>query len=546
MLTCQRKFGEAQACYEQAAVIVANFVPAYHNLGNLLRVQGRLEEALRGMSKLSRCCPTARTPTTTSVGNVALARMRSRSTQAFGVTRQALRCRAQCLPTAATPGEARLKQQGQFDAPSITTSKRWPCSPITPTPSTTWGTCCGIRDMSRRPWPASIGPSNSNPTSRRHTTIAPRRKTFQPDDPDLGRLEALAADPHRQHDHKMVYIHFGLGKAWKTSANTIAPASNGSKATRSAEVDALRRAGRAENFLLAARYSPAQLFQQFPDAGDPSATPIFVLGMPRSGTTLIEQILASHSSVHGGGELPFMGQVACNVRNPAGQIVPFPLYLQAPTADGLRRLGRAYLDKLPPLPEGKTRITDKMPANFLYVGLIRLILPNAKIIHTVRDPVDTCISCFSRLFTVGQGFSYDLGELGRYYRHYHELMDHWRKVLPPGTMLDVRYEDVVNRSRSKPGGCWIFAVCLGTPPAWSSTRTSGSSRRPATCKSAGLCIAARSHVGAATKNISVRCWTNSRDWPRTADRLAGRFAVGGPGQSARTQISPRPPVSPSP
>ena len=108
------------------------------------------------------------------------------------------------------------------------------------------------------------------------------------------------------------------------------------------------------------------------------------------------------------------------------------------------RLGADYLASLPPLPAGKTRISDKMPMNFAYVGLIHLILPNARIIHTVRDPVDTCVSCFSRLFSSGVRFSYDLAELGRYYRWYHELMAHWRAVLPAGTMLDVAYEDVVD------------------------------------------------------------------------------------------------------
>ena len=85
-----------------------------------------------------------------------------------------------------------------------------------------------------------------------------------------------------------------------------------------------------------------------------------------------------------------------------------------------------------------------MPSNFLYVGLIRLALPNARIIHTLRDPVDTCVSCFSRLFGFGPSFTYDLAELGRYYRLYHELMAHWRSVLPAGAMLDVSYEDVID------------------------------------------------------------------------------------------------------
>ena len=122
-------------------------------------------------------------------------------------------------------------------------------------------------------------------------------------------------------------------------------------------------------------------------------------------------------------------------------LFPSPSPRSTPTA--LRRMGQAYLASLPTLADGKTRITDKLPGNFFRVGLIRLILPNARIIHTVRDPVDTCVSCFSRLFS-NLPFSYDLAELGCYYRWYHELMAHWRSVLPAGAMLDVAYEDVVD------------------------------------------------------------------------------------------------------
>jgi len=106
-------------------------------------------------------------------------------------------------------------------------------------------------------------------------------------------------------------------------------------------------------------------------------------------------------------------------------------------------MGTAYLKGLP-LPEGALRIVDKLPHNFLRIGLIRLVLPNARIIHTMRDPMDTCVSCYSKLFAAGQHFSYDLAELGRYYRAYASLMEHWRSVVPAGAMLDVAYEDVVD------------------------------------------------------------------------------------------------------
>ena len=94
-------------------------------------------------------------------------------------------------------------------------------------------------------------------------------------------------------------------------------------------------------------------------------------------------------------------------------------------------------------PAHAERVTDKMPSNYYFAGLIHLALPNAKIIHTIRDPVDTCISCFSKLFSAEQNHTYDLGELGRYYKRYERLMAHWHRVLPAGRILDVRYEDVV-------------------------------------------------------------------------------------------------------
>jgi hypothetical protein len=164
---------------------------------------------------------------------------------------------------------------------------------------------------------------------------------------------------------------------------------------------------------------------------------VFVLGMPRSGSTLIEQILASHPQIHGAGEL----------EHPSGTAgaIPFLFPESVLSLDGgaLARMGESYVARLPPRTDGRRLTVNKLPNNFLYIGLIRLILPNARIIHTVRSPLDTCLSCYSTLFTSGQLFSYNLRELGRYYRGYDELMAHWRSVLAPDAMLDVAYEDVV-------------------------------------------------------------------------------------------------------
>jgi hypothetical protein len=177
--------------------------------------------------------------------------------------------------------------------------------------------------------------------------------------------------------------------------------------------------------------------------GSASTMPIFVLGMPRSGTTLVEQILASHPRVKGGGELKDMSDTVNSVRSKDGTSVPFPEFLPVANLAEIARIGEAYVAKLMRRAPGAERITDKMPSNFYFLGLIHLALPGAKVIHSSRSPVDTCVSCFSKLFAGEQSQTYDLGELGRYYRAYHGLMAHWREVLPADAFLDVQYEDVV-------------------------------------------------------------------------------------------------------
>jgi hypothetical protein len=165
--------------------------------------------------------------------------------------------------------------------------------------------------------------------------------------------------------------------------------------------------------------------------------------MPRSGTTLVEQILASHPSVYGAGELTELVDIVAGLGGPRGVFANFPENVRAMSRVQLRDLRTRYLERVSALAPAASRITDKMPANFRFAGLIHLALPNARIIHTRRDPIDTCLSCFSLLFSGDQPHTYDLGELGRYYRAYAALMEHWCGVLPQGVMIDVQYEELV-------------------------------------------------------------------------------------------------------
>jgi tetratricopeptide (TPR) repeat protein len=188
-----------------------------------------------------------------------------------------------------------------------------------------------------------------------------------------------------------------------------------------------------------------ELMRDRQGCGDPSPTPVFIIGMPRSGSTLIEQILASHPGVLGVGERADFTQAVAQLVTRSGGVRSDLEAITSISADGLAQLGADYLRRLE-IAAGGTgawqRITDKYPFNFVHVGLIHMALPNARFIHSCRGPVETCLSCFSRLFD-DVPFSYDLGELGRYYSAYHALMEHWHRVLPTGVMIDVRYEDLV-------------------------------------------------------------------------------------------------------
>ncbi len=274
-------------------------------------------------------------------------------------------------------------------------------------------------------------------------------KKFAPGDPHLAAMEKLAAKTEGLSKTDRMQIDFGLGKAYadlKDYSRSFKHLLAGNAAKR-ATVAYDEQATLALFDRIEAAFT-RELIGGKSGGGDPSALPIFVIGMPRSGTTLVEQIMASHPLVHGAGELQTLNDVILEVRGPDGNALIYPEFVPALDGAALRQIGARYLALVRALAakHGRAdaaRITDKMPSNYYFAGLLHLALPNARIIHTIRDPVDTCISCFSKLFSAEQNHTYDLAELGRYYRRYEALMAYWRTVLPPGRILDVRYEDVV-------------------------------------------------------------------------------------------------------
>jgi tetratricopeptide (TPR) repeat protein len=329
-------------------------------------------------------------------------------------------------------------------------------------------------------------------------------KKFIEGDAHLAAMEGLAAKPDTLPDIARSRLNFALSKAYddlgrNDDAFRCMREGNALKRAR-IDYDEVRVSA---NFDRIRSTFDRRLIEAKADEGYHSPLPIFVVGMPRSGTTLIEQILASHPDVYGAGELTDLSRLANRMFDPSGNLYRYPEDMPAVTGGQLSEFGKAYVEGLQALAPDANRVTDKMPGNFMFLGLIHLALPRACVIHVTRDPRDTCLSCYSKLFSAPQDFTYDLGELGRYYCKYAELMDHWRDVLPEARLLDIRYEDVIadleTSARRIVGHCGLDwdPGCIAFHEARRPVRTASASqvRRPIYRTSEGRWREYRDHLG---------------------------------------------------
>jgi tetratricopeptide (TPR) repeat protein len=269
-------------------------------------------------------------------------------------------------------------------------------------------------------------------------------KTFDFTDQEVAAMSAAAASG-RCLPREYPALCFALGKAYEDRgrhAEAFTQYQRGN-AQRRTEVRYSAEENHAATDELM-RTCTAQLFERHAGHGCPDPAPIFIVGLPRSGSTLVEQILASHSQVDGTGELPEIIEIARRLSGKRGatETSRYPHILLELDAAQLRELGQEYLERTRIQRRDAPFFIDKMPNNFPHIGLIHLILPNATIIDTRRHPMASCFSAFKQLFASGQNFSYDLTDLGRYYAEYVALMAHWDRVLP-GVVLRVFYEETV-------------------------------------------------------------------------------------------------------
>jgi tetratricopeptide (TPR) repeat protein len=270
-------------------------------------------------------------------------------------------------------------------------------------------------------------------------------KTYRFSETDLSAMHAQLADPDLRSEDRW-HLHFALGKAYEDAADfaqSFKHYDEGNALYRASyRYDADQNTKRAQRLK---RDFTRAFFAEREGMGCDAPDPIFILGMPRSGSTLLEQILSCHSAVEGTTELPDMITMAQNLREEADSddIAVYASVLATKSADEVRALGEKYLEN--------TRIhrktdrpffIDKMPNNFLHVGLIHLVLPNAKIIDARRHPLGCCFSNFKQYYARGQNFSYSLSDMGRFYYDYVDLMAHFDEALP-GRIHRVFYEDTV-------------------------------------------------------------------------------------------------------
>jgi tetratricopeptide (TPR) repeat protein len=430
---------EAIAHYEKALALKPAYAEAHNNLGNALMTLARPDEAIEHYKHALAIAPRY-VEARVNLGDALAALRRSE---------EAIACYKEALAVSPNQPRARKNLAGMLDLLGRTEEEvelfrqATALAPDDPEAHNGLGIALqalGRLDEAAREFETAIGLAPRSAAA--HLNLAGLRR-FTAMDPRFAAMKEITRDTASLGIDDRIAFHFALGKAFadvgdpeQSSRHLLQGNSLKRQQINYHEAEALDRLERIR------RVFTAELIRNKQGLGDPSPVPVFIIGMPRSGSTLIEQILASHPDVFGAGEFDGGGKLALSIGD--SNESEFPDAVKASSGERLRELGASYLQALRQLAPDTARITDKMLGNFALAGLIHLALPNARIIHARRDPRDTALSCFSTLFTTGLDHTYDLAELGRYYRAYQRLMEHWRDVLPRGAMLEVQYEEVVD------------------------------------------------------------------------------------------------------
>jgi Flp pilus assembly protein TadD len=436
VLSKLKQYEKAISIYKQALALAPSYAPIYFELGNAQSALGKFQDAVESYERALTINPNA----SEVLANLAhaLVQLGQYDEAAEGLRRSLLLIPND--PQSLTLMAQLAYRRGKLDEALDHIQRTLALKPDQSDAYNIWGCVLMVQGRlpeARQAYEKAVA---LDPAATGCYVDLAESKTFTPGDEHLVAMEALAGQSNGLSNLDRFQLDFALGKAYadikdyRRSFQHFLAANAGKRA-----ITAYDEKAEFDLFERIEQVFSRELIASKLGNGVPSRRPIFIVGMPRSGTTLIEQVLASHPAVFSAGELETLNQIVKVI----GGLQRYPMFIPQLSGAALGKIGVEYLKYLETLPQAE-RITDKMPSNFYFVGLIHLALPEAVIIHSMRDPVDTCVSCFTKLFMTGQHHTYDLSELGRYYRRYRHLMEHWRRVLPPGRILDVCYEDLIS------------------------------------------------------------------------------------------------------
>jgi len=403
------RFKEADASYRQAIAFNPNYADSHYNLGSVLFQLDELDEAVSYFQNAIELDP-GHAEAYNGLGN-ALAYL-GETDRAIASYRKAIKINPRHNKAHKGLGNL-LSDLGEID-----------------------GAIASYRRV------IEIDPGNADV----YRTLSSNKKYTKYDD-DIEAMESLYESKNISEVPKM-HLAFGLGKAYEDLGEYEKSMQFILQATRLKRASLDYSISESENLFDNIKTTfTSSFFSAREGMGNQDRTPIFILGMPRSGTSLVEQILASHADVFGAGELNDLPVLIRKIA-PADSSRQFPANITDLDSEALENLGKQYIARVRRHSPEANFICDKLPPNFLRIGLIRAILPNAKIIHCTRDPMDNCLSLFKNYFSSAIDYSYELTELGQYYNLYLDLMQHWRDAMPE-FIYDLSYESLIDEQESQ-------------------------------------------------------------------------------------------------
>ena len=437
---------EAEFSYRRAVMIKPDYFEALNNLANLLVMEKRYEEALRVLGDTLRSYPTEVSTLVTTAraqmewGNFDLAE----KAVDLALKEKPDSVEALCVKGLIYNDTDRMAEAVKFfeqalaiDAESMEALNMYGVTLKS----------LGRMDEARDAFMRAL---QKNPKSVGAYSNLIDLEDFTKDNPMFAAMHEILDKAEDPEADRYMALHFALGKAYDDAKEYETALKHFSVGARLKRAQLKYEEKDSFTFFNEIRETfDEDYFKNLPFTGNPSTVPVFIVGMPRSGSTLTEQIIASHPKVFGAGEIKQLSASLAAIRSRFPNIPRFPVMAKKMKVTQYQTVADHYLKAVTTMSGNAIRVTDKLLTNYYFLGMLYTLFPNAKVIHTMRNPVDTCLSSYTKLYKDDMPHSYDLKELGRYYNKYLQLMEHWRAVLPKGFMLETQYEDVVADKEGK-------------------------------------------------------------------------------------------------